>query len=309
MKKTIIYLFMGASVVTLLALGSCSKSDSLPPIDGYSSSDAVAPTNLVAYFPLDGNAKDSKGTATATEVKVTYTKGLRGQAYQGATGAYATLAPSAAFNSLSSYTVSMWYKLGAQPNAASGPQGLFFLSGTQSNSTSSYQPSNGTELIFEIENHAKVGSDSLEVHHGFTNLGPTDPNAYHSFTMTSYDTTSFKGWIHLVTTYDGSSSKYIIYTDGVAILNHSAFPASTSTTMFQNTTGTLATTPQGNMSWASDVPKAITIGTWPAGVYGVSPTLGSNACFLGQMDELRIYNTALSAADVGALYQLGLAGR
>lgn len=297
MKKTISYLVMGASVVTLFALGSCSKSnDSLPTIGGYASSDAVATTNLVSYFPFDGNANDTKGTATATEVGVTYVNGLRGKAYKGATGAYATVAPSAAFSSLPSYTLSMWYKLGAQPNANSGPQGLFFLSGTNTLN----------ELIYEIENHAKVGSDSLEVHHGFTNLGATAPGAYQGFTMTAFDTTSFKGWIHLVTTYDGGSSTYVIYTDGVAILNHSAFPASTSTILLQ---GQAPAAPQGNLSWSSDAPKQIVIGTWPAGLYGVSPTLGSNACFLGQMDELRIYNKALSASDVGALYLLGKAGR
>jgi hypothetical protein len=127
--------------------------------------------------------------------------------------------------------------------------------------------------------------------------------------MNSYDTTSFKGWIHLVTTYDGGSSTYVIYTDGVAIANQSAFGNGTSTILYQGNSGAAATTGQGNLSWSTDAPKAITIGTWPAGVYGVSPSLGSNACFLGQMDELRIYNKALSASDVGALYQLGKAGR
>jgi len=298
MKKTISYLFMGASVVTLLALGSCSKSsDTLPAINGYASSDAVASTNLVSYFPFDGNAKDSKGTATATEVGVTYSTGLRGQAYKGATGAYATLAPSAAFSSLPSYTLSMWYKLGAQPNANSGPQGLFFLSGTNTLN----------ELIYEIDlpSGTQVGTDSLKIHHGFTNLAST---GYQGFTMEAYDTTKYKdkGWIHLVTTYDGGSSTYVIYQDGVASVNASAFGKATSTILLQ---GQAPSPGQGNLSWSTDVPKVITIGTWPATLYGVSPTLGSNGCFLGQMDELRIYNKALSASDVGALYQLGLAGR
>ncbi len=296
MKKTISYLCVGASVVTLLALGSCSKSDTLPAIDGYSSSDAVAPTNLVSYFPFDGNANDSKNSSvTATVVGATFTKGLRGQAYHGATGAYATLAPSAAFSNLPSYSLSMWYKLGAQPNSTSGPQGLFFLTGTNTLN----------ELIYEIDtpNSSQVGTDSLKIHHGFTNLGST---GYQGFTMEAFDTTAYKGWIHLVTTYDGGSSTYTIYQDGVAILNASAWGKKTTYVLYQDGAQTI---PQGNLSWASDAPKQIIIGTWPATLYGVSPTLGANACFLGQMDELRIYNKALSASDVGALYQLGLAGR
>jgi len=300
MKKTIIYLFMGAGAVALLALaGSCSKSsDTLPTIGGYASSDAVASTNLVSYFPFDGNANDSKGTATATEVGVTYATGLRGKAYKGAAGAYATITPSAAYSNLPSYTLSMWYKVSAQPNSNTGPQGLFFLSGTNTQN----------ELIYEIDNPSasQVGGDSLKIHHGFTNLGATAPGAYQGFTMEAYDTTAYKGWIHLVTTYDGGSSTYIIYQDGIAIKNASAFGKTTSTVLLQ---GQAPAAAQGNLSWASDAPKTIIIGTWPAGLYGVSPTLGSNGCFRGQMDELRIYNKALSASDVGALYQLGLAGR
>lgn len=288
---------MGASVVAaMLAVGSCSKSsDTLPTIGGYSSSDAVAKDNLVSYFPFDGNANDVKGTATATEVGVTYKTGIRGKSYKGATGAYATIVPSAAYSSLPSYTLSMWYKIGAQPDANSGPQGLFFLSGTNTQN----------ELIYEIDrpNASQEGGDSLKIHHGFTNLGSA---GWQGFTMEAYDTSAYKGWVHLVTTYDGASSTYVIYQDGVPLLNASAWGKKTSYVLYQDAD---QTTPQGNLSWASDPPQLIILGTWPAGLYGVSPTLGSNGCFLGQMDELRIYNKALSATDVGALFLLGVAGR
>jgi hypothetical protein len=300
MKKTISYLFMGASVMTLLALGSCSKSsDTLPTIGGFASSDAVAKANLVSYFPFNSNAKDSlNSSSAATVVGVTFTAGLRGKAYQGTTGAYATLVPSAAYSSLPSYTFSLWYKVSAQPTDASGPEGLFFLSGTN----------NGTELIYEIDHPSasQVGTDSLKIHHGFTNLASA---GWQGFTMEAYNTTNYTSWIHLVTTYDGASSTYIIYQNGVPVKNSSAFGKTTSTVLYQGNSGTDATTGQGNLSWSTDAPKAITIGTWPAGVYGVSSSLGSNGCFLGQMDELRIYNVALTPAEVGALYGLGAAGR
>jgi hypothetical protein len=300
MKKTISYLLMGVGMVSLLTLANCSKkNDSLPQIDGYSSSDAVAPDALVAYFPFDGNSNDTKGGSTASAVGVTYPTGLRGQAYQGATGAYATLTPSAAFSSLPSYSLSLWYKLSAQPDANSGPQGLFFLAGTNTLN----------ELIYEIDrpSGSQVGTDSLKLHHGFTNLGSA---GYQGFTMEAYDTTKYKNyWIHVVTTYDASSSTYVVYQDGIASINGSAFGKTASTVLYQGQSGAAATTGQGSLSWSTDPPKQIIIGTWPATLYGVSPTLGSTACFLGQMDELRIFNRALTTAEVGALFQLGLAGR
>jgi len=300
MKKTISYLLVGVSAMAMLTLGSCSKSsDTLPTIGGYASSDAVASTNLVSYFPFDGNANDSKNSGTsATVVGATFTKGLRGQAYQGAAGAYATIAPSAAYNSLPSYTLSVWYKVSGQPNATTGPQGLFFLSGTNTLN----------ELIYEIDrpNTSQVGTDSLKLHHGFTNLGSA---GWQGFTMEAYDTSSYKGWKHMVTTYDGASSTYVIYGDGVPLLNASAWGKFTSYVLYQGNSGAAATTGQGSLSWSTDAPKVITIGTWPATLYGVSPTLGANGCFVGQMDELRVYNKALSATDVSALYLLGKAGR
>ena len=83
----------------------------IPLIGGYASSDSVAAANLIAYFPFDGNANDTKGGMTPTVVgTITYTTGIRGQAYQGAAGAYATYTPSAAFTSLPSYSFSVWYQ-------------------------------------------------------------------------------------------------------------------------------------------------------------------------------------------------------
>lgn len=298
MKKQVKRLIPIAVIAAgLWGFQACSKkSDALPSIAGYNSSDEVASANLVAYFPFDGNSNDTKGNATATATNVTYTTGMRGQAYQGAANAYATLTPSAAFSALPSYSLSMWYKLSAQPTAGD-PQGLFFLSGTTTQN----------ELIYEIDTPSGTqgGTDSLKIHHGFTNLAST---GYQNFTMEAYDTTKYHNfWIHVVTTYDASSSTYVIYQDGVASINGSAFGKKTSTVLLQG--GDPGAAPQGSLSWSTDPPTQIIIGTWPAGLYGVSSTLGSNGCFKGQLDELRIFNKALSQTEVGALFQLGVAGR
>jgi hypothetical protein len=294
---------MAVSALALgaLGLGSCSKSSdnsTTPPppelIGGYVSSDSVAAGNLVAYWPFDGNVNDTKGGQTGTATGVTYASaGVRGQAYQGAAGAYATVTPSAAFNSLGSYSLSVWYKLAAQP-ADGDPAGLFFLTGTNTLN----------ELIYEIEHYAPVSLDSTKIHHGFTNLGSP---AWQNFTMEAYDTNAIGKWVNLITTYDGPSSVYIIYQDGVAIGNSSAFGSSINpTTLYTDDT---KATLQGNLSWASDPPQSIILGTWPATLYGVSPTLGSNGCFEGQMDELRIFNKALTQKEAAGLYLNGLAGR
>jgi Concanavalin A-like lectin/glucanases superfamily len=293
------------ATVVLFSATSCTKSSPAPtnngggggtgptPIDGFTSSDSIDASNLIAYFPFDGNSNDVKGNLTAHEVNITYGTGIRGQAYQGGDSTYATLVPDAAFSSLGSYTISLWYKLAAQPTAGD-PGGLFFLSGT----------TNPNLLLTEIESYAPVSGDSVKIHHGFFDV--ISP-AYQGFTMESYDTAAIGKWVNVVTTYDGSASTYVIYQNGNPIGNNSAFGSNVTTTQMW-TDGTM-TTPLGNLGWGSDAPVQIVIGTWPAGLYGVSPSLGSNGCFMGQMDELRVFNKALSPHDVAAIYLNGVAGR
>ena len=110
----------GIAIITAFSLGSCSKSSSSgptgpTPIGGYTSSDSVAAANLVSYFPFDGTSNDTKGGESGTTVGATFTTGIRGQAYQGATGAYATVPASSAFANLGgSFSLSVWFDLPAQ---------------------------------------------------------------------------------------------------------------------------------------------------------------------------------------------------
>jgi len=281
-----------------ILFSACSKKSGTSiappePLGGYVSSDSVAPANLVAYWSFDGNVNDAKGSTNATPVGVTYTTGIRGQAYQGGTGVYATLTPSAAFSNLQSYTFSVWYKLPSQ-QPAGDPGGIFFLSG---DTILNY-------LIYEIEPYAPASGDSVKVHHGFFDWASP---AYQGFTMESFDTAAIGKWVNLVTTSDAGSSTYTIYQNGVAINNSSAFGNTTPTQMW---TDGSKTTPLGNLGFSpTDPPKTITIGTWPPTLYGVSPTLGANGSFIGQLDEMRVYNKALTSAEVQGLYLNGKAGR
>ncbi len=141
-KSKLNFLAIAAITVTALAIGSCSKSSSggggtTPPPPVVETSDSVEPNNLVAYWPFDGNTNDVKGNLTGTPVGVTYGTGVIGQAYQGAAGAYSTAVPGTALTGLTSYSLSVWYKLPAQPSGGPGnpndPGGMFFLFSQKSN--------------------------------------------------------------------------------------------------------------------------------------------------------------------------------
>jgi hypothetical protein len=300
------------AIISLVFFGivSCSKSSSggggtTPPpvtlLGGYASSDSVASAALVAYWPFEGNSNETKMGLTATANGVTYVSGIRGMAYQGDSGSYATLAiPSAdtaTLANLASYSVSFWYYLPAQPYDTLGvndPGGIFFMGGTNT----------PNELIYEFE-HYTTGNDSVNFHNGFDNLG-APAGAYGGFTMAAWDTLGVGQWIHLVTTYNDTSSTYVVYEDGNPITNASAWGYALSNILYQEQAQTI---PEGPISFSTDEPVSFTIGTWPAGLYGVSATLGLHGWFLGKLDELRLFKIALTQQQITGLYLNGLAGR
>jgi len=298
--------------ITALAITSCSKSSgsSAPPlIGGYVSSDSVASSALVAYWPLDGNGNDIKGVQSGTaHGSVSYITGIRGQAYQGdTTGTYISCNPNSSLVGLTSYTVSVWVK---NPVAAKKPgngtahtsaEGIFFMSdGHNANN----------EFIIESDNASanQLATDSMAIHWGFDDPGST---GWQGFTMNSWGTdTATSGWEHLVMTYDGTSSNYIAYWNANPVGVSSAWSSGNYVTPTQILNGPTGTgTPLGNINFSSATPVAITIGAWPPASIGGLYGLNEANSFAGSIDELRVYNRALTQQEITGLYLNGRAGR
>jgi len=295
-------LFLAAVIgLTFFGLQSCSKKSSGPPpptlIGGFVSSDSVEPQALISYWPMDGSLIDAKGGANATGVNVTYGTGIRGQAYQGDTLAYASFTPTAAMTALQSFSLSFWYYQPAPPDTAPyTPQGIFFLAD---------QGGANPLIIAEEQPYTGTAGDSVLLHAGLTFPAATQWNQW---TMTTFDTAAIGKWVFFTMTYNGGTSTYTVYQDAVAMSNQSAYGWNTATELLQGPTGS---TPQGNMNYAGDPPVEGTIGTWAPGVYGVDATLGSNhqSNWQGKLDEIRLFNIQLSQTDIAGLYLNGLAGR
>jgi len=152
-----------------------------------------------------------------------------------------------------------------------------------------------------------VSGDSLQIHDGLTF---TAAKSYTGFTMSTFDTAAIGKWVHVCMTYNGGTSTYVFYQDGQPMLNNSAYGDLTSTILLDGPAGaTPASPPQGNINWAATPAVEGTIGTWAAGVYGVSNPVGTKGNWLGKLDEIRLFNIALTPKDVAGLYLNGLAGR
>lgn len=286
--------------LAFLGLESCKKHNSGPsaptPIGGFVSSDSVESQALVAYWPMDGDVNDHKGGITGTGVNVTYTTGVRGQAYQGSANTYASFTPNAALQGMNSFSVALWYWQPAQPvdSPKNDPQGIFFMADKNTN----------PDVIIENEHFAPKSMDSVEIHEGTFFPAST---GWQGFTMNTFDTMAIGKWVHFAITYDGGSSTFVVYQNGQPMPNQSAYGWNTATILLNGAQG--SGTPQGNLNWSGAPPIIGTIGTWAPNTYGVSPTLGSNGNFQGKLDEIRVYNIALTNKDVAGLYLNGLAGR
>jgi hypothetical protein len=309
----------GLAAMMSSGLTSCSKSSSpttTPPptvttIDGYDSSGAIASTNLVAYFPLNGNGNDVVGNETGTVTNgtssVSWVTGViaNHQAYQGdTTGTYITCPANANLATLRSVSVSVWVKTPVsakkpgQGTPGTAAQGIFFMGTTTV----------PNELMLENDNNDsnQRATDSADFHFGLDDPG-TGTN-YQGFVPDEFGIdTAANGWMHLVMTYDSSTSNLTEYVNGVAVGAKTAFSNNLYVSPNQLLNGpTGSGIAIGSLNYSSSVPTTITIGTWPvSGLYG----LGAPNSFAGAIAELRIYNRGLSATEVEALYANGKAGQ
>ena len=96
-------------------------------------------------------------------------------------------------------------------------------------------------------------------------------------------------WTHIVMTWDGATSMFKVYANGVKISNPEWEQ--------RGTTGPLNFT----------TPTKPVIGAWGTNVSGTPEAW--QVPMTGMVDEIRVFNKALSDGDINSLYQLELAGR
>ena len=296
MKRSYRYIKIGTVCLALVAFtGMACKKDGNPnnlpgvspddyvgKIDGYTSSDEIFPSKLVAHWTFDDTKNEViSGTApTQTANDAIVAGGVRGKALSLNAGFlyYATQFQEFKTDSLKSFTISLWVKI---LNNGSKRTMVFQLA----------RPGifNGNiNFVLNTNSFPASNTDILRIQPTFTTVGGgTQDNLNNSLSPKI----GADKWTHILLTYDGNSGVFNIWADGVKV---GGFP----------NRGT------GNNLFKSYEPSEVIIGSNYNGIPGKQVNADTNfAPMTGQIDEIRIYNVPLPDAHIKALFNLGKANK
>jgi hypothetical protein len=228
-----------------------------------------ASSSLVAYYPFDGNAKDESGNGNHGGVSgATLTldrHGATDSAYLfDGIDDFVTI-PHSENHISEKLTVSCWFLFDKLPSERSGMQCEIVCKPISGEPYQSYNMAIGGTTTGGPNDHFEGGHDP-NAKAGNSGIGIRSTHVFNS---------SQKGtWYYGAYTYDGKVAT--LYLDGKAI----------------------GSKKEGG-SPPSNLP--LSIGSW--GGKRMTPA-GDSHAFSGKIDDVRIYNRALSAAEVKALYDL-----
>ncbi|MEO7314172.1 MAG: LamG-like jellyroll fold domain-containing protein [Ginsengibacter sp.] len=297
-----------AAAVLTFGLTSCdnkNKDVSLPPIGGYNTSDDVAKDNLKAYWSFDGTLNESKSnSAPTTNSKNSFTAGIKGQALKLDSGyiLYPVISSLGTAN-WGSITVSTWINTENQ-GQGSVPTGVFSL-GLGNGKQTDW---NDSPIFQMLENgRPKTYNDTLVLKSTFASypggvkLGGDNINDFGARGVDFKTVLGANKWVHFVTRYDGTGSFIDIFANGVLVSNNKF--------RFRPVGGT--TTGIGPVVLPASVGLQPLIGGFANVKTGfpASPAQTWQGLYRGSIDQVRLYNKALSDAEIKALFDLETAGR
>lgn len=248
-----------------------------PTFGGYGASSQIETASLVAYWPFNGDLKDSISGIAGVATGTGFTSGTAGKALQGALNGYVISAAPPAVKALHSFTLTVWYINPENTNGLINPVDIV-----------NNQYFWGNFDLF-IENPPSATSGQLKLHM-FNNGASTSGQDLWAgdYVITS----AYNQWNQIGVTYNDATGTAVVYYNGVAAgtATNAAFTPLNWSGVTQMVFGTVQfetnpslTSATGSQPWANYI--------------------------TGAMDHVRIYNTVLTASEASALYHLEQIGR
>jgi hypothetical protein len=283
MKKIKLFSGLAASALLLgMSFTSCKSDTPTPdPYAGKTNPSTIAASNLVAYFPLE-SATGSITTGTGVSFSKistagSFVVGRRGNAFQGSkNGGFLefNLATANVFKDLTEFSYSAWIKT---PAPTAGAASAFSLSGGDANM-------GNFNLVIESQSNA----DSLALKPYIRN-STTEWQGQDLYTFKKANSTD--KWIHVVSTYNKTTSVMSLYVNGLLVNTGIKYAGPVPAVGAQPLLGALTFV---------DMTKFY-IGAWGKLALGTA-TDSWMVYFPGMIDEIRVYNKALSDTEVKALF-------
>jgi hypothetical protein len=305
-KKLNIWLFAIIAGVSMTAMTSCSDDDDNgdKTNDGKVDPSTIAADNLIAYFPFEDNGNDVVGgLSPASTTGVSYVGGanaIRGKAFQGngelgsnpeggdaisgdLSFLHYTLPAGSKLKDLKAFSFSMWVKCAATTKG--GPEPMIF----QIDGTGDWTWGN---LFFLQHRLDPATTDSTEMTTYFWKDDITPPDGAFRGQRANPKLGNFFGkWMHIISTYDNTTSKYVLYIGGVKFDGGAGLEDRK-----QREDGD----PLGDLKFVEAT--TLTIGAWADVAKGKEKDWQWAGSFKGNIDEFRIYDRALTADEAKQLF-------
>ncbi len=263
-----------AALILAAGLFASCKKDNGPvdPYEGKTNPSTICQANLIAHFPFDGAATEMINNIEPTRVGegVAYEKGRRGQAYKGApkNELVYDAAKIPAIASLKDFSFACWFKHQAVPQSSAPVPYFFGLTNTEDF---------WGQLAFVLDRGGADNTDSLAVkvaingdmwaEYGLQSVFPANR------------------WIHVVASFkqvDDTLQTIDMYVNGVPVEElHRDFISRPATDFSRTTMVLFGQWRQKALEGATD--------EWMGDMDG-------------DLDEVRLYNAALTAEEAKALY-------
>lgn len=281
--------------------GSATKSGftlTQPTIDGYNNSNEVSSANLKAHWTFDSVKTESISNAVPEKNVGTMTFGAgkigKSISLTSAYMIYPTIANLNSADALPNFTVSMWTKV---PDNTANLTSLFQINGVD------FQDIWGLVGLMTRTNGNVYSLGATTTHVNGTGTHPAYADFFLDPSKTPSEgfTAGTDGWAFLTITYDGPTNLLTYYGNGVKLGTR---------------TLTNVTAPE---TLALLTPNKVSFGTFEfkddfnTGAYGNPPLAADRPWashgITASLDDVRVFNKALSSTEVLALLHLGQAGR
>jgi Concanavalin A-like lectin/glucanases superfamily len=266
------------------AFYSCQKiTQPVLPSDYPTDKIVVPATNLRFFLPFDSTSEAAKQInirfadsisaypSFFPDASTTFVNGPTGTAYQGSLGTFLHYLNANDFGASTSFTISLWLNVMLSQKDHKNADGILAIS-----STTNFW---SNAVIFA--DHENSISDSMPLKFVFANGGGNNWD-FAGYTDAKRWPAMYDGkWHHVAFTYDAPSKTGTVYRDGVQF--------------DQKTNETIAFDGNASQVVVGGFQEAVNI----VDTYAKNPWMSG---FPGAIDQVRLYNNALSAADIQSLY-------